>query len=59
MGKLITALEGAARLGITSERLRVLCRQRRVKGARNIAGRWFVPEDFVITPSKPGPKPKK
>jgi hypothetical protein len=55
MGKLISADESAARLGVTSGRIRTLCRDRRIKGARCIAGRWFVPEDFRIEPGKRGP----
>lgn len=58
MGKLIPADAAAARLGITSGRFRTLCRERRVRGARCIAGRWFVPERFAITPGTRGPKLK-
>jgi hypothetical protein len=55
VGKLISADDGAARLGVTSRRFRVLCRERRISGARFIAGRWFVPERFVVTPGTRGP----
>jgi len=55
MAKLIAASEAAAKLGISSERLRVLCRERRVSGARCIAGRWFVPERIIVTPGARGP----
>jgi hypothetical protein len=56
VGHLVSAIDAAAKLGVTPERLRALCRQRRVKGARNIVGRWFVPEEFVVTPGKRGPR---
>jgi hypothetical protein len=56
MGKLISADEGATRLGVTVRRFRVLCNERRIRGARFIAGRWFVPADFVVTPGTRGPK---
>ena len=55
MGKLLTADEAAARHFVTGGRIRELCRARRIKGARCIAGRWFVPEDFTIEPGKRGP----
>jgi hypothetical protein len=48
MGKLIPASDAAASLGMSSERLRVLCRERRISGARCIAGRWFVPDDVTL-----------
>ena len=53
MGKLISAGEGAARLGMSSKRLRVLCGERRIKGARCIAGRWFVPEGLRLADVEP------
>ncbi len=59
MGKLIGAEDGAAKLGITSRRLRALCAERRVAGARRVAGRWFVPETISakdIAPGTRGPK---
>jgi hypothetical protein len=55
VGKLISADDGAARLGVTSRRFRVLCRERRIKGARFIGARWFVPENFVVSPGARGP----
>jgi hypothetical protein len=59
MGRLISAEDGAIKLGITSGRIRTLCRQRRIKGARCIAGRWFVPEVFTVSPGTRGPKLRK
>lgn len=37
---------------INETRLRVLCREGRVEGAELIAGRWILPDDFVIGPPK-------
>jgi hypothetical protein len=56
MAKLISAPEGATRLGISDKRLRVLCAERRVKGARLIAGRWFVPESLKMSDIEPRDK---
>jgi hypothetical protein len=56
MGKLINANNGAALLGITVRRLRALCAARRIPGARFIGGRWYVPEQFKVTPGTRGPK---
>jgi hypothetical protein len=55
MGKLIEATIAAGRLGITSGRLRALCRQRRIKGARFIGGRWYVPENADVVEGTRGP----
>jgi hypothetical protein len=55
MGKLISANAGAVRLGVTPGRFRMLCRERRIRGTRFIAGRWFVPENFVVSPGTRGP----
>ena len=46
--KTIPIAEGAERLGITSERLRVLCVQRRVPGARLLGARWRVPANLAL-----------
>ncbi len=55
MGKLITSAEAARRLGVTIARLRVLCRARRIKGARLIGRSWMLPEDFKVNPGARGP----
>ncbi len=42
---------------ITATRLRALCAQRRIPGARLLGGRlWLLPENFQITPGKRGPR---
>lgn len=48
MPKLIPASDAAKWLDMSSERLRVLCRERRIKGARFLGGRWYVPEDLAL-----------
>lgn len=50
VGKLITTQEAAALLGISDVRVRVLAAQRRIVGARRIAGRWFMPANPKIIP---------
>jgi hypothetical protein len=57
LGKLIDIAAAAEKLKVSAERVRVLCRERRISGARFIGGRWFVREDFVVTPGKRGPAP--
>lgn len=37
---------------INETRLRVLCREGRVKGAKLIGNRWVLPDNFVISPPK-------
>lgn len=59
MGKLVEAAEVAAKLGVSSGRLRTLCRERRVSGARCIAGRWFVPATLTSKDIKPGTRGPK
>lgn len=56
MGKTIGTEEAAAKLGVTVQRMRALCRARRVPGAKLIGRSWFVPEDFRVTPGTRGPK---
>jgi len=58
MGKMIDSTAAAAQLGVSIQRARVLCRERRIKGARLIGRSWFVPADFSVTPGTRGPKPK-
>jgi excisionase family DNA binding protein len=54
---MITVDEAAARLGVTAIRVRQLCRERRVKGARMVGRTWQIPSDFSVTPGTRGPKP--
>ncbi len=56
---MISTAEAAAKLGTTRQRVSLLCKQRRIPGARLVGGRvWQIPEDFVVTPGKRGPQPK-
>jgi hypothetical protein len=53
--KTITLAEAAKRQGVTPERIRVLCVQRRIPGARLTGKVWRVPVEFTITPGSRGP----
>lgn len=55
---MISTTEAAAILGIARKRLSLLCKQRRVPGARLVGRVWLVPEAPVITPGTRGPKRK-
>jgi hypothetical protein len=55
MGKTIDVATAAARLGVNVQRMRVLCRARRIRGARLVGRVWMIPEGFVITPGARGP----
>lgn len=58
MGRMISTAQAAEQLGVTPLRVRVLCKQRRIPGARLIAGRvWMLPPDFEVTPGSRGPAP--
>jgi len=57
--KSISLAEAAERIGVSVERLRVLCKARRVKGARLVGRVWLLPVTFSavdISPGKRGPK---
>ena len=56
MGKTIDVAEAARRLGVDPTKVRALCRNRRIQGARLVGRQWFIPEDFVVTPGARGPK---
>ncbi len=55
----ISTDEAAKRLGVTPDRVRMLCAQRRIKGARLVGRTWQIPEKFEVTPGTRGPKPKR
>jgi hypothetical protein len=55
---MISTAEAATRLDLSLQRVRALCTQRRIKGAKLIGRSWFVPNDFEVTPGTRGPKPK-
>jgi excisionase family DNA binding protein len=55
----ITTREAAVILGVSERRVQILCKQRRIKGAKLVAGRaWQIPADFEIKPGTRGPKLK-
>jgi hypothetical protein len=58
MGKSISIDVAAAKLRVTPQRVRVLCRERRIAGARLIGRTWMLPADFDVTPGTRGPKLK-
>lgn len=53
---MITIAEAAARLGISQRTLQILCKARRVPGAKLMGRLWYLPNDFTITPATRGPK---
>jgi hypothetical protein len=55
VGKLIDTEAAAKKLGVSVRRVRVLCFERRIRGARFIGGRWFVPETIVVSEGTRGP----
>jgi excisionase family DNA binding protein len=55
MGKTIDVAEAARLLGVDTSRVRVLCRQRRIPGARLVGRVWMIPEDLRVTPGTRGP----
>jgi len=55
MGKTIDVATAAARVGVNVQRMRVLCRDRRIKGARLVGRVWMIPDDFEVTPGTRGP----
>jgi hypothetical protein len=55
MRKTIDVATAATRLGVNLQRMRVLCRERRIKGARLVGRVWMIPENFEVTPGTRGP----
>jgi excisionase family DNA binding protein len=58
MGKMLSVAEVAKQLGVDRSRVRVLCRQRRIPGAKLVGRIWLLPDHFKITPGVPGRRPK-
>ena len=46
----------SALLGISEARTRLLCQQRRIKGARKIGRDWWLPVNPIVTPKSHGPR---
>lgn len=53
--QLITLREAAKRRGLSLRRLQLLCKNRRISGARFVGARWLVPDDFTVRPGRRGP----
>lgn len=54
---MISAKEAARILGVTDARVRVLCRQKRIPGAKIIGSVWVLPDHPVViagTRKRPG-----
>lgn len=49
MGKMIDVATAAAMMRVNVQRMRLLCRHRRVPGARLVGRVWMIPEDFKVT----------
>ncbi len=56
MGKTIDVATAAKQLGVDVSRVRVLCRERRIPGARLVGRTWMIPQEFKVTPGTRGPK---
>ncbi len=46
----ISLSDAAARHSVSRQRMLALVKQKRVPGARMVAGNWLVPENFTISP---------
>ena len=43
--KYISASEAAAKWGLSSRRVGLLCNERRIEGAQKVGATWIIPED--------------
>lgn len=63
MWPMIPVTVACIQLGMTPARVRVLCRERRIKGAKMLGRLWYLPDNFKIEPRSMGPpllsKPKR
>lgn len=53
--RMIPIAEAAKARGISERRLRALCKQRRIAGAKLIGRLWHLPENWSVTPGRRGP----
>ena len=56
MGKMIDSAEAAKRLGVDPSRVRQLCRERRIAGAKLLGRSWYLPDDFTVERRARGPR---
>lgn len=52
---MITVAQAACWLGVTERRVQVLCKQRRIPGARLVGRTWRLPDRPTVTPGTRGP----
>lgn len=52
---MITIAKAALLLNVNQQRIRVLCRDGRIRGARKVGRDWVLPDRPVITPATHGP----
>ena len=53
---MIPLAHAAKARGISPRRLQILCKGRRIPGARLIGRSWFLPNDYTVKPGARGPK---
>src|SRR5690349_8436914 len=56
MGKMIDIATAAGLLKVNVQRMRLLCRQRRIPGARLMGRVWMIPENFKVIEGTRGQK---
>lgn len=52
---MITITQAAALLGVSPARLRVLCRDGRIPGAKRVGAVWLLPDRPKVKPASAGP----
>lgn len=50
--KLISATEAAQLLGLDRSRVKVLCGDKRIKGAEKVGNQWTIPYPPIVLPPK-------
>jgi len=55
-GEIATVAEAAAELGVSERRVRVLCAEGRIVGARRIGRDWVIPRPIRVVPAAKGPR---
>ena len=56
---MIPIAEAAKARGMNLRQLQILCKTRRVPGARLIGRLWMLPEGWTVTPGTRGPKMRR
>jgi hypothetical protein len=54
---MITVIDAARLLGVTPGRVRTLCRQGRIRGAKRIGYTWIMPNRVMVYQAARGPLP--